>query len=146
MRNTSLSKWTVVHGAMAVLLASCAHTRSGDAFSVSESRIARVWHGRTPNAKAEEYSRYLGEAIQRFRTIPGNRGYQMMRETVGDETHFMVISYWEAREAIRAYAGEDIRQVHALPRDPEFLLEPEQTVMNYDLVTTDFGPSPKPRQ
>jgi len=65
----------------------------------------------------------------------------MMRETVGDETHFMVVSYWTSREAIRAYAGDDIRKTHDLPRDKEFLLSPEQTVMNYDLAVNDTGPA-----
>jgi heme-degrading monooxygenase HmoA len=102
------------------------------------ARIARVWHGRTLNEKAEEYAAYLASAIPRFRTLPGNLGYQMMRETVGAETHFMVISYWASRDAIRAYAGDDIRKVRSLPRDPELLIEVEPTVMNYDLAVVNL--------
>jgi heme-degrading monooxygenase HmoA len=98
------------------------------------ARVARVWHGRTPNEKADEYAAYLAEGVKKFRTIPGNLGYQMMRETVGAETHFTVISYWPSRDTIRAYAGDDIRKTRHLPRDHEFLIDPEQTVMNYDLV------------
>jgi heme-degrading monooxygenase HmoA len=143
MPSTSLSKWWVAPALLALMWMSCAHEKGRAAVPEAGEHIARVWHGRTSNAKAEEYARYLGEAIRKFRTLPGNRGYQMMRETVGEETHFLVISYWENRDSIHAYAGEDIRQVHALPRDAEFLLEPERTVMNYDLVTTDFGPSPQ---
>jgi heme-degrading monooxygenase HmoA len=79
--------------------------------------IARVWHGRTPKAKGEEYAGYLAGEIKKFRTIAGNLGYQMMRETVGDETHFMVISYWTSRDAIHAYAGADIRKTRHAPRD-----------------------------
>jgi heme-degrading monooxygenase HmoA len=93
-----------------------------------------MWHGRVPNAKAAEYEAYLTAAIKKFPTIKGNRGYQMMKETVGAETHFSVISYWESREAIKAYAGDDIRKVRSLPRDPEFLVEVEPTVMNYELA------------
>ena len=102
--------------------------------------IARVWHGKTPEARADEYASYLAGAITKFRTIPGNLGYHMMRETVGGETHFMVISYWTSRDAIRAYAGEDIRKTRHLPRDKEFLIDPEQTVMNYDLSLNEVGP------
>ena len=57
--------------------------------------IARVWHGRV----AAEYAKYLDDAVRKFRGIPGNRGYQMMRENAGAETHFMVISFWESRDA-----------------------------------------------
>lgn len=103
------------------------------------ARIAREWRGKTPNVKADEYAAYLADSIKKFRTIKGNIGYQMMRETIGDETHFAVISYWESRDAIKAYAGEDIRRTRVAPRDPEFIIDPELTVMNYDVTGTDFG-------
>ena len=96
--------------------------------------VARHWHGRTPTAKADEYEKYLASAITKFPSIPGNLGYEMMRETVGEITHFSVISYWESRQAIHAYAGDDIAKTRNLPRDAEYLIEPEPTVRNYDLL------------
>ncbi|WP_437963772.1 antibiotic biosynthesis monooxygenase family protein [Sorangium sp. So ce260] len=102
------------------------------------ARIARVWHGRTPSDKAEAYTAYISSALPKFRAIPGNLGYQLMRETVGAETHFTVISYWRSRDDIRAYAGDDIRKTRHLPRDAEFLIDPEQAVMNYDLAVIDL--------
>jgi quinol monooxygenase YgiN len=107
------------------------------------ARIARTWHGRTPNEKADAYAAYIGEAIKKFRKLQGNLGYQLMRETVGAETHFTVISSWSSRDEIKGYAGEDIRKTRHLPRDAEFLIDPEQTVMNYDLVVTDLGCAPQ---
>jgi len=103
-------------------------------------QVARVWHGRTPNGKAAEYSKYLAESIRKFRTIPGNLGYEMMEERVGDETHFLVVSYWASRDAIHAYAGADIQKTRPLPRDAEFLVDPEPTVKNYQLVVRDLAP------
>lgn len=109
---------------------------------VCAARIARTWHGRTPNEKADAYAAYLADAIKKFRTLKGNLGYQMMREAAGAETHFTVISYWSSRDDIHGYAGEDIRATRHLPRDAEFLIDPEKTVMNYDLVVTDLGCTP----
>ena len=123
-----------------VVLALLAAAPSQPAPAGGQPAIARVWHGRTPNAKADVYATYLGDAVRKFRAIPGNLGYQVMRETVGDETHFMVVSYWTSRDAIHAYAGADIRKTRALPRDAEFLIAPEATVMNYDLLVNDVGP------
>lgn len=100
--------------------------------------VARTWHGRVPNARAEEYTAYLSEAITKFRALPGNLGYQLMREAIGAETHFTVISYWASREAITAYAGADITKTRHLPRDAEFLIAPEQTVKNYELVVQNL--------
>jgi heme-degrading monooxygenase HmoA len=127
---------------LVALLGACAHAPARQEVPPSAAHIARVWHGRTPNAKAEEYTRYISAALPKFRALPGNRGYQLLRETVGEETHFTVISYWESLENIHAYAGEDIRKVHHLPRDSELLIDPEQTVMNYDVLIQDFGPGP----
>jgi heme-degrading monooxygenase HmoA len=59
---------------------------------------------------------------------------------VGNETHFMVISYWDSLEAVRGLAGNDIHAVHPLPRDAEFLLNPESTVRNYEIVDDKHGP------
>ncbi len=101
--------------------------------------IARVWHGKTRNEQAAAYSRYLDSQIQSFNRIPGNRGFTLLREVVGNETHFMVISYWDSLEAVRRLTGNDIHAVHPLPRDAEFLLNPESTVMNYEIVDDKLG-------
>ena len=99
--------------------------------------IARAWHGKTPREKADAYERYLAGAITKFPSIPGNLGYQLMRLDGGPDgegfTEFQVISYWESLEAIRAYAGEDVRRTHDLPRDKEFLVGMEPFVRNYEL-------------
>ncbi len=104
------------------------------------ARVARVWHGRTPAARADEYAAYASEAVRKFRQIPGNLGYAMYREDGPSESHFMVVSYWASREAIHAYAGEDISRTRALPRDAEFLIDPEPTVHNYDIVAAEPAP------
>jgi quinol monooxygenase YgiN len=106
--------------------------------ATSGPAIARVWHGRVPAAKADDYAKYLTESIKKFRTLPGNRGYQMMREHAGAEVHFMVISFWNSRDAIHGYAGADISKVRPLPRDGEFLIDPEATVRNYDIAVDDL--------
>ena len=92
--------------ALGVLVAAgmgCAHAPP----PICGARVARAWYGRIPTARADEYDQYIAGAITKFRAIPGNRGYQLMRETVGDVTHFSVVSYWESRDAIHAYAGAD---------------------------------------
>jgi heme-degrading monooxygenase HmoA len=98
--------------------------------------VARMWRGRVPNARADEYQKYLDESgVQKLRQIPHNLGVQMFRRPYDDKTtEFIVISYWPNRDAIHAYAGADIDKVHDLPRDKEFLIDPEKTVRHYDVV------------
>lgn len=101
--------------------------------------VARVWHGRVPAARAAEYAAYLASAVTKFRTFPGNLGYELLRDDAGPEAHFMVLSYWTTKDALRAYAGDDITKARPLPRDPEFLIEPEPTVRNYQLDLRDLA-------
>ena len=107
--------------------------------SLPRPGIARVWHGRVPAARADAYAAYLADAITKFRTLPGNLGYELLRDDDGPETHFMVVSYWTTKDAIRAYAGDDIKKTRSLPRDPEFLIQPEPTVRNYVMAERDLA-------
>ena len=101
-----------------------------------EAHVARMWRGRVPNARANEYQKYLDESgVQKLRKIKDNLGTQMFRRDLGDgTTEFVVISYWPSRDAIHAYAGADIEKVHDLPRDHEFLIEPDKLVRHYDIL------------
>lgn len=103
--------------------------------------VARIWHGRTRTSKADEYYAYLKQAgIQKILAIPGNLGAQVLRRTDGDITEFTVISYWESREAIRKFAGNEIEKARYLPRDAEYLLELEPTVKHFDVLLDDRHP------
>ena len=95
--------------------------------------VARIWRGRVPAARADEYAKYLGDGIRQIEKVKGNLGVQMFRGT-GNPVEFTVISYWPDREAIHAFAGADIEKVHELPRDHEFLIEPG-TVRQMDIVS-----------
>jgi heme-degrading monooxygenase HmoA len=142
-RLPEVSMRSALVSAAMLLLSACAAPRATEqaspAVPAAKPGVARVWHGRTPTARADEYATYLAAALPKFRTIPGNLGYEMFRETAGDETHFMVVSYWTEKAAIRAYAGDDISRTRHLPRDAEFLVQPEQTVRNYDLVVRELA-------
>ena len=112
----------------ALLFAACASARA----PLPANAVARMWHGRTTDAKAAEYYDYLLSAgISRFKTIPGNLGVDVMTRSRDGVTEFIVISYWRSLDDIKAYAGADIEKTHNLPRDPEYLLELEPNVRHF---------------
>ena len=119
-------------------LAQCATVPDGpDApgAAVTAPRVARMWRGEVPLARAEEYDAYIrAEGLAKLRAIPRNLGVQMFRRTIGDREEFIVISYWPDEGAIRAYAGEDVTRARLLPRDPEFLIDPDPLVRHYRIV------------
>ena len=99
--------------------------------------IARMWEGRTSVAKADAYERYLEEnGIPGLKSAAGNLGVQILRRNNPTAVEFIVISYWESRDAIKKMVGEDIERAYSLPRDPEFLLEPVTTVRHYQVTYT----------
>lgn len=101
----------------------------------AQSPVARIWHGRVPTKRADEYEAYLQKAgVEKIEAVPGNLGAQLLRRTDGAVTEFMVISYWPSRDAIHAFAGKDIEKTHNLPRDKEFLLEMEPKVKHFDVL------------
>ena len=96
--------------------------------------VARMWHGRTPLDKADDYRQYLFDVgVKKIATLPGNRGVQMMVAKTADQGEFMVISYWDSVDAIKGYAGADYTKVHDLPRDKDFLIDRETLVRHFDL-------------
>lgn len=100
--------------------------------------VARMWHGRTPASKADEYVNYLYEAgIKKIRSINGNLGVEVLRQVDDDVAEFYVISYWRSRDVIRHFAGNDINKTHNLPKDPEFLLELEPYVRHFDVLVNE---------
>ena len=107
--------------------------------SMTRTVVAREWRGRVTQARADEYYRYLFDGVQKIRSIPGNLGVQVMRRGEAGAVEFIVISYWESRKAIEAYAGRDIEKPHHLPRDREFLLELPTRVLHYDVIYADLA-------
>ena len=102
--------------------------------------IARVWHGVVPVDKADAYERYLAESdrgVRDYLRVPGNRGVTLMRRTEGDRVHFLLISTWDGRESIAAYAGSDIDLAQYFAFDLECLISPEPHVQHYEVVTSE---------
>lgn len=98
----------------------------------SHARFARVWRGRTPKQRADEYERYwLANGVNPLQE-KGALGVQMLREDRDADTEFVTISYWASLEAMGA--GPDPRRTHHLPRDPEFLIEVPERVQILTLL------------
>jgi heme-degrading monooxygenase HmoA len=101
--------------------------------------VAREWRGRVAPARADEYYQYLLGGVAKLRSIPGSLGVQVMRRDEAGAVEYVVISYWESREAIKAYAGQDIEKPHHLPKDRELLLELPTRVLHYDVAHADLA-------
>ena len=106
--------------------------------SAGERLIARVWHGVTPAARADEYTAYLDlTGVHECRATPGNRGVYVLRRIQHDRAEFTFVSLWESFDAIRRFAGEDYEKARYFPEDREFLIELEPFVEHFEVVGGD---------
>ncbi len=97
--------------------------------------IARLWHGATPAARAQEYLRYLEQVgLPGYLGIAGFQRAQILTRIEGPTAHFLVVSYWDSMEAIARFAGDPIDRAQYYPRDAEFLLELEPKVLHYEVA------------
>lgn len=141
--NSRISMIAGVSGAFAlVILALSLRAHGATAESThgeaTQIRVGRMWHGRVPESKAAEYLEYLNrDGVDKIEKIPGNLGADVMTSTHDGITEFLVISYWHSLDDIKAYAGAYIEKVHNLPRDPEFLIEPESKVRHFLIRRSD---------
>lgn len=107
--------------------------------------VARVWHGVVPLEKAESYSKYLADSdlgVRDYQRTQGNCGACLLRRVEGGNAHFLFISFWESRDAIKRYAGPDIDRARYFEYDLECLIEPEASVSHYEvLVAPEPGPA-----
>ena len=100
--------------------------------------IARVWRGATRAADAEAYLEYLDRTGHAgYRHIPGHRHTITMRRVHEDRAEFVVTSFWDSLDAIRAFAGTDVERAVFYPEDDRYLVEREDRVAHFDVVYQD---------
>lgn len=139
MRKKHASLWVPAALALALLTAQ-KPARPTPATTAQRPEIMRVWRGRTLDAKADEYQRYLiASGIVRIRATPGNLGYSVLRRSEGGRTEFLVISRWESLEAVKRFAGADYEKAVILERDREYLIDVEEKVMHYERVAEQIA-------
>jgi len=63
----------------------------------------------------------------------------MLRRDDGEQTEFITLSLWESKDAIRAFADDDIEAAVLYPDDERYLIG-DSTVAHYDVVDDVAAP------
>jgi heme-degrading monooxygenase HmoA len=96
--------------------------------------IARIWRGVVRSDDADAYAQYIRDTgFAEYGRTAGNRGAWMLRRDEGGETEFITLSMWESRDAIKAFAGDDIEAAVLYPEDEKYLLG-ASTIAHFDVV------------
>ena len=98
--------------------------------------IVRLWHGILPTAKRDAYlDLTVRVGLAEYQATPGNRGAWCLSRTEGEITHVETLTFWDDTDAIKRFAGDDIRVAKYYDFDPDYLLEMEPHVRHYDVLT-----------
>jgi heme-degrading monooxygenase HmoA len=102
--------------------------------------IARVWRGATRAEDAEAYLEYLDRTGHPgYRHVTGHRRTMTLRRLYEGRAEFVVMSFWDSLDAIRAFAGADVERAVFYPEDDRYLVEREDRVAHFDVVYQDPG-------
>ena len=97
--------------------------------------IARIWRGRTPADKANDYLEYVEKTgIDEYQSVEGHCGHYILRKVKDGVAELIVLSFWESMDAVRAFAGPEPEKAVYYPEDEDYLLELEDEVEHYDVV------------
>ena len=98
--------------------------------------IVRMWRGAVRKEDSDAYAEYINATgTAEYEATPGNRGVWMLRRDKGDLTEFLMVTHWDSLEAIKAFAGEDYERAVYYPEDERFLVEHDDVVTHYELVS-----------
>ncbi|HEX5764613.1 MAG TPA: hypothetical protein VFY27_03545, partial [Woeseiaceae bacterium] len=84
--------------------------------------IMREWRGRLPHDKVDEYLQYLRvTGLNEYANTPGHHGTWVLLDRHLDGkpgiAEYTLLTLWESRDAIRAFAGDDIEKAKYYPED-----------------------------
>ncbi len=97
--------------------------------------IARIWRGAVREEDAEAYASYMTRTgIPGYAETPGNRGVYMLRRTTAENCEFVMVTFWESLEAVKAFAGEDYETAVFYPEDDHYLVERDLKSAHFEVA------------
>lgn len=97
--------------------------------------IVRSWRGRAAADRAHVYAEHLVDAVvPKLKALPGVCGFALLRRADGQETEFLVQTYWASMQAIEAFAGPTPETAVVEPAARDALKSFDATVWHYEVV------------
>jgi heme-degrading monooxygenase HmoA len=94
--------------------------------------VARIWKGEVPLDRSDEYlERMRTVAIPDYRSTEGNEGAFVLQRDLENSSEFLMLTFWESRDAIKAFAGDDISVAKYYDFDADVLLEMNPRVEHF---------------
>jgi len=100
--------------------------------------IGRMWRGWARSQDdADRYdAHYRSEVMSSLTQLPGFRGARLLRRTVGEETEFVSLTFFDDLDAVRAFAGDDYERAVVADEAREALSRFDARVAHYEVAAS----------
>lgn len=97
--------------------------------------IVRAWTAEASAANVEAYVRHFHDVVlPELAHIPGHAGAYLLRRNVGTQVELLVLTLWEAMDAIERFAGTPSDKAVIAPAARAMLQRFDSTVRHFDVV------------
>ena len=106
--------------------------------------ISRQWRGLAKSSHADRYVEHLrAETFPALQEIPGFVSAAILRRNVPNGVEFLIVTTWESIDAIQGFAGTDVETAVVPPKVQEMMVEYDNRVRHYQIVTRfrEIGPA-----
>jgi heme-degrading monooxygenase HmoA len=95
--------------------------------------ITRIWRGWTRSTDADRYDQhYRAEVLSTLRQVAGFRGARLLRRSLGEETEFVSLTFFDDLDAIRGFAGPDYETAVVAEEARRVLIRFDERVGHYE--------------
>ena len=96
--------------------------------------IMRLWHGKVPIEKADEYEKFMIErAAPDYGSVNGLLKIYFQRKDENSIAYFLLVTIWDSMESIIKFAGDEPELAKYYVEDDNFLLEKEKYTSMYEI-------------
>jgi heme-degrading monooxygenase HmoA len=97
--------------------------------------MIREWRGRAAKSNPDDYPKHFRTSVvPELRQVAGFIGGQLSRRYLNEKIEFLVLTKWQSRDAIRAFAGDDIGKAVVEPGAVEALIDYDERVEHYEVI------------
>jgi heme-degrading monooxygenase HmoA len=102
--------------------------------------ISRHWRGTTKQGQDQAYIDHLkAETFPKISAIPGFVSASILKRDRAEGSEFEIVTVWQSRTAIEAFAGQDIDAAVVPEAAQAMLAEFDQRVRHFEIVDTVTG-------
>jgi heme-degrading monooxygenase HmoA len=98
--------------------------------------ISRHWRGLAKAKRADDYVAHLrDDTLPQLSAIPGFVDARILKRAIQEGVEFLIVTQWDSLQAIQRFAGEDAERAVVPEVVQDMMIEYDQTVRHYEVLS-----------